>query len=76
MVDAAAAELHMRHKRERMVLFCNVPDTNNDGKDLQLIINLLKESAEHIDLRRLKISRLGKFDANQSRPRLLKAIFL
>lgn len=68
-------EWEFRKAKERFVIFKNVPDSNDNFECLHYILNLLESGNDQLNLDNVKVFRLGKFESNQLRPRLLKVEF-
>lgn len=75
-IDTSVFELDERNKRKKSILLVNVPDVNNEVKDVQLVQNLFTAVKDKIDIVNINVFRLGKFSDAQVSPRLLKVTFV
>lgn len=71
----AISEMSERKRRERFVIFRNVPEQDSDQLDTNFILGLLDVDGINLDLHNLKTFRLGILDKNHNKPRLLKVQF-
>lgn len=67
----------MKGKLEKSLLFFrNVPESSKPEDDLLYVQELLSSLEDDIDLKNIKVFRLGKLIYKQSRLRLLKVCFV
>lgn len=48
--EGAIAEMHSRRRNEGFVIFKNIPDNNYEERDIQFIVNLLKNEGNQCHL--------------------------